>query len=338
MAHEIEQLANGAHAFVAASNRISPWHRLGTVLTDKELTAQQVMRHAYLGGWDVRKLPVSTEETIITLDGVTTRRIEVADQFVTVRTNPVTKETEALGVVGAKYLPIQNEEHCDLLNTLADEAGACFDTAGSLREGREVFVTMKLPETMTIAGTDQIDLYIAALNAHDGRRAFQFVVSPVRVVCANTQAMALKEAVSTFSIRHTNGASGHIAQARETLGLTRKYLDAFEAEAQRMIEKEITRGQFEQIIDQIWLPPKTETEKPGAKSVHADRKDILMGLLDAETQKPINGTAWGGYQAVIELVDHFSTASTPEIRAQRALIGRSARVVKEGAHRLFAAV
>ena len=55
--------------------------------------------------------------------------------------------THLLGVVGSGYHPLQNEEHAEFLNLLADESGAIFDTAGSLRGGRQVFVTMKLPNS-----------------------------------------------------------------------------------------------------------------------------------------------------------------------------------------------
>ena len=101
------------------------------------------------------------------------------------------------------YRPLQNEEHCDFLNHLADASGAIFDTAGSLRGGRQVFVTMRLPETVLVGGVDELDLNIAALNSHDGNSAFRLLVTPVRVVCANTQAAALRHHVASVSIRHT---------------------------------------------------------------------------------------------------------------------------------------
>ena len=91
---------------------------------------------------------------------------------------------------------VQNEEHCELLNLLVDEAGAHFETAGSLRGGRETFVTMKLPQSITLAGThgsDDIELYLAAMSSHDGTAAWRVIVTPVRIVCANTQRMALRQ-------------------------------------------------------------------------------------------------------------------------------------------------
>ena len=74
--------------------------------------------------------------------------------------------------MGSKYEPVQNEESCALLNALTDESGAVFETAGALRGGRETFVTMKMPESMSFDGIDgskdRTDFFLAALNSHDG--------------------------------------------------------------------------------------------------------------------------------------------------------------------------
>ncbi|WP_457147501.1 DUF932 domain-containing protein [Mycobacterium sp. URHB0021] len=56
-----------------------------------------------------------------------------------------------LGVVGARYDPVQNEESCALLDSLVDEGRAHYETAGAPRGG-ETFVTMRLPEALTVRG------------------------------------------------------------------------------------------------------------------------------------------------------------------------------------------
>ena len=94
MAHELETLANGQTAF--ASARLPAWHQLGTI-ADTCMTAEDVMTKAWLGGWDVRKIRLQgIEET--TTGAI--NRVECADKWMTVRTNPATGKTEYLGVVG----------------------------------------------------------------------------------------------------------------------------------------------------------------------------------------------------------------------------------------------
>ena len=322
MAHMLENLGNtnGSASFVSA--RKHAWHQLGTVLPET-FDAADAMRYAKLGGWNVRKMALQTVP-VIDADGVLPA-LEVPDQFATVRTNPVTGGTDVLGVVGAGYHPIQNEAHADLLDTLVDESGAHFETAGSLRGGREVFLSMKLPQSMTIAGLDseQIDLYVVALNSHDGTSAFRFLVSPVRVVCANTQAAAIRSAKSSFSIRHTSGAAANLAQARQALGLTWKYAEAFQAEAEKMIERTVSDEQFTAIIGQVWPTEATSKRTHAADDrLRELRKLRRASLTISETIRP---TAWGAYQAVTEYVDFLApmrsrTAGQAQ-RAERAVTG-----------------
>lgn len=80
------------------------------------------------------------------------------------RTHPKTGRAETLGVVDPDYTAVQNEEHADFLSYLVDESGADFETAGSLRGRRQVFLTMNLPQSLTIGRDDMVDLYIARLN------------------------------------------------------------------------------------------------------------------------------------------------------------------------------
>jgi phage/plasmid-like protein (TIGR03299 family) len=333
MAHQIEEFANGTAAFVSA--RQHAWHQLGTVLP-AEFDAAQAMQFAKLGGWNVRTRALRTVE-VLDADGVT-GPLEVPGQFATVRTNPVTGGTDVLGVVGSGYTVIQNEEHADLLNRVVDESGAHFETAGSLRGGRSVFLSMNVPRTMMIGGVDPVDLYLIALNSHDGTSAFRLLVSPVRVVCANTQALALRRAQATFSIRHTSGAQGNIAQARQALGLTFKYADAFECEAEQMIQQSMTDAQFEAIIGKLWT---TESESKRSATITANRKDTLFGLWsDAATNATIRGTRWAGYQAITEYLDHFAPVqgNSALARAERVASGGASTALKTRAFETIAAL
>ena len=117
MSHQIETHANTAAALFA---RVDPWHRLGTTLEGEAFTAEQAMTLGHLGGWDVRKVPLSASD--ITADGVT--QMDVPG-FATVRTNPITGALDVLGVVGNKYEPMQNEASCDLLDALTGESDRC---------------------------------------------------------------------------------------------------------------------------------------------------------------------------------------------------------------------
>jgi phage/plasmid-like protein (TIGR03299 family) len=325
MAHEVEIYQDGTAGFVSA--RKHAWHRLGAVLPGR-FDAAEAMTHARLGGWQVRKEHL--QAVAMTGDGVSI--LDVSGKYATVRTNPVTGKPDVLGVVGENYTPIQNEEHCDLLDALVDESGAHFETAGSLRGGRQVFLSMKLPETMTVGGIDPISTYLAALNSHDGSLAFRLLVTPVRVVCANTQAAAIRRAKSSFSIHHTSGARGQIQAAREAHGLTFRYTAAFQAEAERLLDTAMTDAQFVSITRNLW----PVADDAGTKTNATRRESTLTHLFaDADTDRSIRGTRWAGYQAITEYLDHYAPVdgarNAADVRAERVVSGQ----VTDFKHRAF---
>src|SRR4051794_22534217 len=195
MAHALETLANGQTAF--ASARKSAWHQLGQI-PDECMTAEDVMTKAWLGGWEVRKIALQGIE--VTDKGVT--KVDCTDKFMTVRTNPQTGATEYLGVVGDDYATVQNEQVAEMLNLLVDESGAHFETAGSMRKGKSVFVTRRLPDAMETAGVARMALYLAAPTSHDGTASLRLDATPVRIVCANTQRMAYARSQGSYTFRH----------------------------------------------------------------------------------------------------------------------------------------
>lgn len=291
MAHDIETFEDKA-AFVSV--RENAWHSLGTVVPN-ELTADEALRFAHLADWNVRKEP------LFIASGQ-----EVADRFATIRDNPFeVGKVDVLGVVGKKYEPIQNEDHADLLDALVDESGAHFETAGSLKGGTQTFITMKLPNHITIGDVDNVETYIAALNSHDGSKAFQFIVTPVRIVCANTQAAAIRDAKSRFSVRHTKkGAEGIIAQARETLDMTFKFVETFQVEAEKLIQKSMDEAEFYKIVEQLYSMPNDPSDIIKSRT-ESNRSKLVELFVQSPTATEIRGTAWAGYQAVTEYLDHF---------------------------------
>ncbi|MDG6108786.1 DUF945 domain-containing protein [Dactylosporangium aurantiacum] len=314
MAHELETFTDGTTAF--ASARVSAWHQLGTV-TQNTMKAEEIMAAAKLGDWGVRTIRTVGIDIV---NGVEVQ-IPADDKRMTVRRNPVTGQTEYLGVVGTDYTVVQNEQCAELLDRLVDQTGgAHFETAGSLRKGKSVFVTMKLPDSMQIAGVDRMDLYLIGTTSHDGTTALRVDASPIRVVCANTQRAAFAHAVGHYTFRHTSQVTSQISQAREALGLMWKYMETFEKAAERMLNEPLTAGTFEKVVGQVW--PVKDNASDVTKNNAKQRLGTLKYLIrEADTQKAIRGTRWAGYQAITEYLDHYQPAKDDTARANRVLTG-----------------
>lgn len=313
MAHDIE--TNGSEAaFVSAHTHA--WHQLGTVLPDA-FTAEEAMKHGHLGGWNVRKQPLWTRAS------EDAEPMVVPNRQAVVRDNPFNPgQQDVLGTVGDAYHIIQNEEHAGFLNDLVDESGAVFDTAGSLNGGRRTFLTMKLPGHINVGGIDPVENHIAALNSHDGSMAFTIMITPIRVVCANTMNMAFRNHSHIYRVRHTSGAGRNLTEVRKALDLTFDYLDAFQVEANQLLETELTLSKFEQLVNREFG---VSDDAPAATITRTENKIEQMTSLfaDAQTQENVRGTAWAGLNALTEWADHYAPTRGDDrdmVRARNAVL------------------
>ena len=303
MPHELETV-EGRTFF--ADSRDDAWHQLGQKV-GHNMTVAEAMSEANLGGWNVRKVPLTIPAEPGT-DGVFPE-LAVTDKFGVVRTNPITGNRDYLGVVGDVYDPIQNEANAEFLQLLVDDFGANLETAGSLSNGRDVFITMKLPHEMQIAGVDgfvdKTEYYLAALNNHNGTSAFRVILSPVRIVCRNTQQWAINAAKSSWKIRHTENAVQRVAEAREALQIVWKSVDTVDEEFRRMSEIGVSVDEAKVFADNLF-----ELDRVDADGSAATRRRNSSGLVvnlfsNSPTIKPVAGTRYALYNAVTEYVDWF---------------------------------
>lgn len=102
-----------------------------------------------------------------------------------------------------------------------EKEGAKFETAGSCREGRQVWALLYLDEPFVVPGeTGESIPFVALLNTHDGTGACKLTRTMVRVVCWNTYQMASAEGDRTglqFTFRHTGNVESRIEEARAAL-------------------------------------------------------------------------------------------------------------------------
>jgi phage/plasmid-like protein (TIGR03299 family) len=296
MSHEIET-QNGVASF--ASFREPAWHGLGTVFTE-EKTTSEMLAAANLDNWNVRL------EDVIIPDSLTSDK---SYQYV-IRTNPTDKtQTDVLGVVGERYVPLQNEDLFAFGDNILDGGGR-WETAGSIKGGRQVFGSLALERETVLdpnGVADVVKTYLLINTSHDGSISIQASITPVRVVCANTLNLALgakrNKIKQSFKIRHTQSANGRVQIARQALGLANAYMDSFDLMAHAMIQKEITAQQFNDILLNAY--PKPESEKKIAITKWSNKIDTLNDIYTGEFNGMISGTAWGAFNALTERLDWF---------------------------------
>jgi len=73
-----------------------------------------------------------------------------------------------------------------------------------------------------------------------------------------------------------------------------------------MIETELTKVQFNQIVDLAY--PKPESDKKGALTKWENKIELLDEIYGGDTNGMIAGNAWGAYNALTERLDWYRTA------------------------------
>lgn len=311
------------------SDRQPAWTQWGLTYSGDVLTAEDAAKAAMLNDWNVRK------QDLYVAGG-----IEVPNKMATVRDNPRTGQPEVLGVVGNRYVVVQNEDAFGMLTHIVDEGGAVFDSAGQNSTGSKVFMTLKMPEGIQIGGEDAHDLHLLASNSHDGSSSLTIAVVMNRLACQNAVTGALKGAQRSWSIRHTASAEGRIEEARQSLELTFKYVEEFEREMQELLARDLTEREWGGIVER--LVPESKSEHEGwADRVAKQRADLNTLYFDAATQEFGRGTAYAALNAATEYADWYLPIKGADPdgrrRAERALFGPTAQNFKDKAARLIAA-
>ena len=144
--------------------RETPWHGLGTRVMEAPTSKDALI----LSGldWNVVQEPIytGTEELI---DGY--------------KANVRDCDRKVLGVVTDRYKVIQNEEAFAFIDELLGQ-GVRFETAGSLQDGKKVWMLAHMPHEYIILG-EHISPYLLFSNTHDGSGAIKVALTPLRVVC-----------------------------------------------------------------------------------------------------------------------------------------------------------
>lgn len=267
--------------------REKPWHGLGIMVAEAP-NSKDALRLAGLN-WKVLQEPVYTENK------------ELIQGY---KANVRGSDRKVLGVVTDRYKVIQNEEAFAFTDALLGE-GIRYETAGSLQEGRRVWMLARLPREFIIGG-ERISPYMVFSNPHDGSGAVKTALTPIRVVCNNTLNLALRTAKRSWSMIHTGDISGKIEEAKNTLLLADEYMTALGQEFENLRKIKLSEKQVLDYI-KILLPMEENYSLLQKRGVEKLRADMKMRYFDAPDLKDVGNN---GYRFV-NAVSDFATHSTP---------------------------
>ena len=219
------------------------------------------------------------------------------------KANTRDKDGEVLGIVSNKYKVVQNWEAFDFTDSLVGR-GLKYETAGSLRNGKTIWMLGKIPETSILG--DEIAPYIVFTNSHDGTGAIRVAVTPIRVVCNNTLNLALRTAKRSWSVSHMGNIQAKLEEARRTLELADAYMEKLDEEAVKLANETMTDDEIHDALD-LMFPVADDASDRTKKTVQNTKDQILMCTLAPDLVKFLN-TKWGFINAVSDYVGHGEPA------------------------------
>ena len=277
MAHEVEQMM-----YVGAT----PWHNLGNRFIEAPKTLEEAMVAAGLD-WTV-----STKKIYLD-DG------RSVPAMATVRDS----DNSILGVVGTNYKPLQNKNAFDFFNPFVESGMAQIETAGSLMQGKRVWVQAKITSDVDVVkGNDIIERYILLSNSHDGTMAVRAGFTPQRVVCKNTLTMAHHNGESQLiRIKHSQRVEENLEAVGKIMNLANNAFEATLEQYRFLANKDINSKDLEKYVKMVF---KLDEDKEGSGKRLLNNIIPLFEVGRGNDMAEVKGTLWTAYNSISEYLQY----------------------------------
>lgn len=285
MAHMVEQMFS--------AGGVVPWHKQGNVLEGAPSIKKGIMESGL--DWLVGTKPLFTADGIEVPARATYR-----------------EDTGAiLGVVGNRYTPLQNIEAFEFYEPLVDSGLVTLETAGSLKNGKRIWVLGKInrdPLVIVPQADDVINQYILLSNSHDGVTAIRCGFTPVRVVCWNTLSWAHnlaadqeKAAGQLLRVRHTKNAKQALHEIRDVMDLASSTFSASAAQYKELAANDVNEADLKRYVRIIW--GHNPDDEDACKTI-LPKIEELVECGAGNDRDGVRGTWWGAYNGVTEYLSH----------------------------------
>jgi len=267
--------------FIFSGRGEVPWHGIGAVL-DGVLSSDEAIKEARLT-WTVEQSEVYSSTNWAT---------PIPGFVANVRSDT----NEVLGIVSERYKIAQNKDVFAFADELIGNrrVKCTYETAGSLFNGRRVFLLVNMPKRSIVE--DEYQPYLCLSNAHDGSACLQIFLTGIRVVCNNTLSAALNTAKRKISIRHLSVMEQRKEEAIMAMGAASKYFHDLEAFASLLAGKKVNIGK---VLNKLF-PASQDMTKRQLKSNKEVKGVIKLILKEKDDLQNFKGTAWGVYNAIAD--------------------------------------
>lgn len=278
------------------SVREVPWHGLGTIVEEAP-TAAEAIKLAGLD-WNIEQKPIFHHYE----DGTNK---EVAEYKALVRSD----NQKTLSVMKNSYTPYQNKSCFDWFSPFVESGLAKFETAGSLRDGKVVWVLATLNKApLDVGGGDLIQKYLLLSTSHDGTMANRVGFTPTRVVCNNTLSAAHSSGASELvRVRHSKQVAQRMDQLQDIVNAMDAKFEATAEQYKALTKTYVNQKDLEKYVNVIFKLNPLGDEREALRAAKMQEQIIKLFENGAGSDlKSAKGTMWGAYNAVTEYLTHES--------------------------------
>ncbi len=298
MAHKVEKMV-----FAGAT----PWHGLGTEI-NQDTSFWDAFELAGLD-WEVDTKPLFTG------DG----------EKVSHRAAYRVSDGRILGIVGKRWTPLQNRDAFEIFEPLVDAGEMVIHTAGSLRNGERIWALCQLnQDNSEIVAGDEVAKFVLLSNGHDGKLAVHFGFTPIRVVCANTEALARgSKASKLVRVRHSRFVKQNVQDLRNVMNFANQEFEATAEQYRYLASKGINSEDLDKYIKIVLgIGEKSADEMTTrSKNIVSSIEDLFESGRGSDIAG-VRGTYWGAYNAVTEYLN-YSKGRTANNRMDSVWFGQN---------------
>jgi phage/plasmid-like protein (TIGR03299 family) len=289
-----------------------PWHGLGVPVEDT-MTPEEMLEAANLN-WTVSKRPAYTINQPVWNEDVGLFNAE-GHHFIVRDT-----DNSVLSACGEDYVPFQNADTFKFFKKFVSNGEMKMETAGSLKDGQDIWGLAKLQSKFELPGGDKIEGYLLIDSPHISGKALTIMFTPIRVVCANTMTLALNMNGTRFRVLHLQAWDSEIMQAaEEALGISGTKMAEFQEQATFLSNKRAQSIDVQKFIAELFQPslfierskgniandiPLIDEFNRTAEQVHD-----AIALSPGADLKSAKGTWWGALNGVTYVMDHTKRES-----------------------------
>lgn len=272
----------------------TPWHGLGEKLEEAPTISEAIDASGL--DWEV-----GTKD-LVTKDG----------EDVPARATYRKSDGSILGVVGPRYVPLQNRNAFDWFQPFIDAGECSLHTGGSLSDGQKVWVLAQLNrDPSEIVSGDEVQKFILLSNSHDGTTAIRVGYTPIRVVCANTLAFAHSNSDSQLlRIRHTRSAQANLDNVRDIMDNINMQFEATADQFRFLASRDFNQADVRKYVKTL-----LGIDKKAEEDIKTRTRKIMeevLGTIEGPKQNMpgVRGTWWAAYNGYNEYLNYTKGRTT----------------------------